>query len=179
MSEFTNEGTQGSAPRKSQSEVLACLKSLTAGQKTALVKIARLYAKATHDSHEDLLQEAYKQVLSGKRTWPSDVAAIPFLHNVMKSIADNWRRKGRKNDQLSEEFELGDEGAGARGMMAKLEVQKVLSIFYDDPVAKQIIVEKLTGATAEELQASLGLSKTEYENKCKKIRRRLEKKRTD
>ena len=44
-------------------------------------------------------------------------------------------------------------------MMAKLEVHKVLSLFDDDPVAKQMIVEKLTGARAEELQASRGSNK--------------------
>ena len=60
-------------------------------------------------------------------------------------------------------------------MIARLDVQRVLSLFDDDPVAKRVAAGMMIGTGAEEVQVSCGLSKTEYESKRKKVRRRIEK----
>lgn len=177
MSKITDNGSEACGPVKSQNEVLASLKSLTHGQKTALMKIARLYAKATLYDHQDLMQEAFKRVLSGERKWPTDLPTVPFFRGVIRSVAYRWskEKRKRKDDLPIENEELGDEGAQARGVIAKLDVERVLSLFDDDPKAKCIVVEMMNGAKGEGIMDLCGLSQTEYENKRKKIRRRIEK----
>ena len=71
----------------SQAEIYSLIQSLTAGHKAALIKVARVYAKKTSYGHEDLIQEAFMRVLDGRRGWPKNVAAVPFLCGVMRSIA--------------------------------------------------------------------------------------------
>lgn len=172
MSEFTSERGEDSAPVLPQSEIAALVKALTHGQKTALVKVARLYARKTTYEYEDLLQEAFSRVLAGDRTWRRDLPAVTFFSGVMRSIAWEWRRN---DGSFVEEFELSDEGVEARGVIARLDVQRVLSLFDDDTVARKLAVQMMVGTKAEELQAAFGLSSTEYESKRKKIRRRIEK----
>ena len=43
-------------------------------------------------SHEDLLSEAFLRLLSGDRSWRKGVDFEYQLTQVMRSIADNWRR---------------------------------------------------------------------------------------
>src|SRR5262249_29751929 len=45
----------------------------------------------------------------------------------------------------------------------------------DDPIAQKILVARMEGARGEEQLKLTGLSPTDYESKCKKIRRRIEK----
>ena len=77
--------TTGPAPAAailSPAEAGAAVRSLTAADKIALTKIARLYAKKTPYDHEDLLQEAICRVLDGARAWPRHLAALPFLPSL-------------------------------------------------------------------------------------------------
>ena len=71
----------------SQAEILAAVQSLTVSNKTALIRVAMAYARKTSYGHENSIQEAYMRVLDGKRVWPKNVAAVPFLCGVMRSIA--------------------------------------------------------------------------------------------
>jgi RNA polymerase sigma-70 factor (ECF subfamily) len=159
------------------SEVRVELNSLTDGQKTALIKIARHYLRRTawgYLSYEDLIHEAYSRVLASERKWPRGAPAVTFLGGVMRSIASEWKLK-KRNEWTLDEVMLSDEEAEARGAMARLDIEKILSLFDDDPIARKLAEGMMVGATAEELQAECGLSQTEYESKRKKIRRRIEK----
>src|SRR5262245_41563603 len=86
-------GPQPAAAVLSPAEAGAAIRALGAGDKIALLKIARLYARKTPYDHEDLLQEALCRVLSGARAWPRDLAALPFLWGVVRSIAWEWRNE--------------------------------------------------------------------------------------
>jgi hypothetical protein len=155
----------------SAGEIIKLIKALTDAEKTALVKIARYYAKRTSYDYEDLINEAYSRVLDPeRRTWRSDVPPLIFLGGVMRSIAWEWRNVGS-----NEEIDIGDDGAGARGSDAKMDAMKVVMLFEDDPVAQKIVVGMMEGARGEGLEQASGLDKTEYESKRKKIRRRIEK----
>src|SRR6202040_1689093 len=79
--------------RSSPAEAEAAIRSITAADKIALMKIARLYARKTPYDHEDLLQEAMCRVLSGTRAWPRGLAALPFLWGVVRSIAWEWKKE--------------------------------------------------------------------------------------
>jgi RNA polymerase sigma-70 factor (ECF subfamily) len=157
-----------SAPKSAEAKRL--LSALTAGDKAAVMKVARLHAWKTPYDHEDLIQEAFVRVLDGRRDWPLDVHPAVFLAGVIRSIAWEWR-----SDSSQEDADIGDEGHEERRSMAKIDAMKVLDLFNDDPVAQKLVAGLMEGARGEELQAASGLDKTEYESKRRKIRRRIEK----
>ncbi|PWT90122.1 MAG: hypothetical protein C5B56_05975 [Proteobacteria bacterium] len=163
-------GDQIAVSLLSMTEVAEAVSSLTDGEKTALAKIAKVYARRTPYDHRDLLQEAICRVLEGRRSWPAGSSATLFIGGVMRSIAWEWQ-----DDCFDEETDIGDEGAEARGVMSRLDLTKIMGLFRDDPVAQRIIAGIIEGARGEELQITCGVTQTEYESKRRKIRRRLEK----
>jgi DNA-directed RNA polymerase specialized sigma24 family protein len=163
---------QATAPPEtySQAEILLAVQSLTVSNKTALIRVARTYARKTSYGHEDLIQEAYMRVLDGKRAWPKNVAAVPFLCGVMRSIAWDWRAEDHDENADVELIGYEDRTAAAR-----IDMQKIVEFFNDDPIAQTIIIGMMEGARGEELRKVSGLAQTEYESKRTKIRRRIEK----
>ncbi len=151
-------------------EIREAVKTLTAQHKTALVKLAKAYAMKTSFGREDLLHEAYMRVLDGRRKWPRSVAVVPFLAGVMKSIAWDWQAERR-----DESVEVGDVGYEDQTAAARIDLQKVIVLFDDDPIAQKMVIALLDGARGEELRELSGLNKTQYESKRAKIRRRIEK----
>jgi DNA-directed RNA polymerase specialized sigma24 family protein len=154
----------------SPAEAGTAIRALSVADKTALMKLARLYAKRTPYDHEDLLQEAVCRVLAGARAWPRHVAALPFLWGVVRSIAWEWKTEFVERDAAATDFN-GEE----RRAIASLDVVKVLALFDDDPAAQIIVRGMMEGARGQELQQLSGLDKTDYESKRTKIRRRIEK----
>jgi hypothetical protein len=130
MSGFTTGEYERTADHLAAAEITNVIKTLRDGEKTTIVKIARLFARKTSYGHEDLLQEAYCRVLDGRRGWARGVPAVPFFHGVMRSIAWEW-----KMEFTGEEIDIGDEGAVERGTLAKIDVMKILALFDDDPIA--------------------------------------------
>ena len=154
----------------SPAEAGAAIRALSVADKTALMKLARLYAKKTPYDYEDLLQEAMCRVLAGTRVWPRHVAALPFLWGVVRSIAWEW-----KTEFIEREADAADPQGEERRAIASLDVDKVLTLFDDDPAAQIIVRGMMEGARGQELQDLSGLDKTDYESKRTKIRRRIEK----
>jgi hypothetical protein len=167
---FSTTGPEPAAAILSRAEASAAIRSLAAADKIALMKIARLYARKTPYDHDDLLQEAMCRVLSGLRAWPRDLAALPFLWGVVRSIAWEWRKELPENPP-----DGADHGREERRAIAGLDVAKIIALFGDDPVAQIIVRGMMEGARGHELQEMSGLDKTDYESKRAKIRRRLEK----
>lgn len=163
-------GNEPSAAVLSQAEAATALQSLTDGDKTALMKIARVYAKKTPYGHEDLFQEALCRVLSGARAWPRHLTALAFLVGVLRSIAWEW-----KSAAAGDMPEAVDLGTGEGGANASIDAGKIIALFADDPLAQKIVVGMMEGARGRELQELSGLNKTDYESKRTKIRRRVEK----
>ena len=162
--------TEPASASLSPAEAAAAMRALTAADKTALMKIARLYARKTPYDHEDLLQEALCRVLAGARAWPRQVAALPFLWGVVRSIAWEW-----KVEAVERAPEAADPQGEERRAIAGLDVVKIVALFDDDPVAQVIVRGMMDGARGQELQEMSGLDKTDYESKRTKIRRRIEK----
>jgi hypothetical protein len=156
----------------SRGEVERAILSLSDGEKTALVKIARIYARKrnTPYDHEDLLGEAYTRIIDERRKWPRGEPATKFIGGVIVSIAWEWRN----SVEVNEELEAGDKGAEEQSTIARIDTKRMLDLFGDDLAAQRLMVAMLEGARGEELQHLSGLTSTEYESKRKKIRRRLE-----
>jgi len=157
------------AENYTSAEILEAVKTLTAQHKTALVKLAKVYAMKTSFGHEDLLQEACMRVLDGRREWPRNVAVVPFLAGVMRSIAWDWQAERYHESAKVDDIVYEDQAAAAR-----IDARKIIALFDDDPIAQKMIIALLDGARGEELRKLSGLTKTEYESKRVKIRRRIE-----
>jgi DNA-directed RNA polymerase specialized sigma24 family protein len=158
-----------SAASYSQVEIAQAIRSLAVEHKTALIRVARVYARRTVYGHEDLIQEAFMRVLDGRREWPRGLHVVPFLCGVMRSIAWDWRVES--HDAVEVEPTGSEEGHA----IARLDAQKVIELFKDDPIAQKILIGMVDGARGEDLRELSGLTRTEYESKRTKIRRHLEK----
>ena len=62
-----------------------------------------------------------------------------------------------------------------RNANAAIDAAKIVALFDDDPVARNMVAAMMDGARGEELQAISRLGKVAYESKRTKIRRRVEK----
>jgi DNA-directed RNA polymerase specialized sigma24 family protein len=162
--------SEPSTPPLSRAEIDNAIKFLTAAEKTKIVKIAAQYAKMTPYEAEDLHQEARLRAMDGRRKWPRGLPATTFFREVVRSIAWEWKRK---DDPLDED--IGDKGAEERTLLDRNHVMKIIKALDDDPKAQEIFVAIMKGARGEELLKLSGLSRTDYESKRKKIRRRIEK----
>ena len=154
----------------SQCEVEIAIGRLSAGEKTALIKVAMLYARKTPYDYQDLVQEAFARILGGRRVWPQDVNVLYFLSGVIRSIAWEW-----KTERPLAATEPTDVAVAERNANAAIDAARIVALFDDDPIAKNMVIAMLGGARGEELQSVSGLGRTEYESKRTKIRRRIEK----
>lgn len=174
----TTAGT-GDAPPLSRAEIDNAIKSLTAGEKAAIVRIAKYFERDFEA--RDLIQEAYLRILDGRREWPRGLSAPTFFYGVIRSVASEWTKK-RKKEVPIEAIDIEDKQQAAergraaeRGILAKFDVMRIIALFEDDPIAKEIVIAEMDGARGEELLKLSGLSLTEYESKRRKIRRRIDK----
>jgi DNA-directed RNA polymerase specialized sigma24 family protein len=154
----------------SPAEVSQAIRSLSPEQKTLLVKIAKAYVWKTGYGYEDLVQEALARVLEGKRAWPRNLPIAVFLRGVMRSIASDWVIECHDDT-----VDVDDIGYVNHSAAARIDAQKMLALFDDDPIAQRIFMAMLAGAKGEELRALSGLAQKDYETKRTKMRRRLEK----
>ena len=151
-------------------QVERALASLSDGERIALMKIARLYARKTPYDKEDLVQEAFARVLSGRRTWTEGTGPVLFLGGVIRSIAWEWKSERPLDAIPSTDLQMEERNANAA-----IDTAKVVALFDDDPVARNMVAAMMDGARGEELQAISRLGKVAYESKRSKIRRRIEK----
>jgi DNA-directed RNA polymerase specialized sigma24 family protein len=190
MSELSPPAVEATPPPLSEAEVRSEISSLTAGERTKLIKTASYYGKGriSFEEPDDLVHEAICRVLAGERKWPRDLEKLRFLAGVIKSIAGDRKREQalKRTVLLNEEREVGEarrglmdyEGTEARGIRAKLDVKRIMTHFDDDPTAQKMLMDMADGTRGEDLEQASGLSPTEYESKRKKIRRRIEKLKT-
>jgi DNA-directed RNA polymerase specialized sigma24 family protein len=156
--------------RLSLCRVESTLASLSDGEMIALMKIARLYARKTPYDREDLIQEAFARVLSGRRAWTKGTGPVLFLGGVIRSIAWEWKSEGPLDARPSTDLKMEERNANAA-----IDAAKIVTLFDDDAVARNMVAAMMDGARGEELQAISGLGKVAYESKRTKIRRRVEK----
>lgn len=163
-----SEPSDNAAPL-SRAEIDNAIKSLTAAEKTKIVRIAAKYAKATPYEAEDLYQEALLRAMDERRKWPRGLPAMTFFWGVMRSVAWEWKSK---DDPLDKD--IGDKGAGEGRLLDRNHAMKIIKALDDDPKAQTILVAITEGARGEELLKLSSLSSTDYESKRRKIRRRIE-----
>jgi DNA-directed RNA polymerase specialized sigma24 family protein len=168
------------APPLSDAEVRSEISSLTAGERTKLILIARHYAWKFRISFEDpdeFVHEAICRVLERKRVWRRGIEKLRFLAGVIKSIAaDRMRALNRERAKLKEKEKIdGDKGVEEPDDEDEIDLERIMVLFDDDPIAQKILKGMAEGRRGEDLERASGLSPNEYESKRKKIRRRIQK----
>lgn len=167
-------------------QMALALKLVTEMDLLRLKTIARLHARGLPPDMgwEDLLQEALTRVLTGARRVPERIAPVAFIAGVMRSLrSEHWRRAGevrvryaasdyrayRMREPALKETAPDPE----RSAIAIEELEAIERLFADDPAVLGIIHALGEGLTAEQIRATLGLSRTDYDSARKRLRRCL------
>jgi DNA-directed RNA polymerase specialized sigma24 family protein len=151
-----------------------------------LKAIARLYSRGLPPDvdWDDLLQEAFTRVLVGARVKPSEVAMVPFIAGIIRSLRSAHVRRALGGtaepvavDDATEpgtELNLLDPAPGPeRSLIAQQELDAVQHLFSNDPLALQIIKGLGDGMSAEQIRAAGKISKVDYDSARKRMRRCL------
>jgi len=162
------------------------LRGLSVAACHRLDKIARVYAARCGLGPDDLLQEAVTRVFEGSRHCPRQVAVVPFLAQVMRSLcSDENKAQDRKPEHLHlsglEEsgFELPDNSQTPEELWQSRQRamalwNEIVALFQDDKLAVDVLEYRAAGYPAEEIRKDLGLDQTTYDSKLKFIRRRID-----
>lgn len=168
-----------------RAETLERLEALRPADLQRLKSFARfLSATLDNESDHDLLYEAIDRVLSERRTWSSNREATTLLKGIMKSIADEWRKKRKREmpeSQLASAEETEDVGlvAGHRDPSADTEMlvrfgeilRFIEEVFREDEAVTAILMGRCEGLSLAETQDMFNLSPTQYDSALKKLRR--------
>lgn len=179
---------QGATAVKGRTEIEEEVRSFSQADWIRLGKVAASYARRVI-SADDLLQEAFVRALDGSRVCPAHVGAVRFLAEAMRSIADGERDKAARKPALvpidgsnmaCEPVDYPDPAPGVEQRMIDDQHEArirgdLLSLFDDDPTAKDIVEGEMEGMSAEELRELTGLDSTAYDSKRRLIRRRINK----
>lgn len=149
-----------------------------------LKAIARLHAWGLPADMEwvDLLQEAILRVLQGSRKPPPGVSTVAFLAGVMRSIKEEqWRRvrreakSGRPGTATGAEIQEPRDPAPdpERCLATRQELIEIYRLFAADRQVLQILNGLGAGLSPDEICATNGMSKTEYDSARKRMRRAL------
>jgi DNA-directed RNA polymerase specialized sigma24 family protein len=161
----------------SMSEVRRALDRLRPADIVRLSELARNWARGLrgHDA-DDMLNEAFDRVLSGRRPWPSDVPTPAFFSGVMRSIASQWRREGAREPLIED----GEEGATENisgGLSPDLELNHLISrmrhALTGDPEAREALEHILADSDRDEAQCASGLDATRYETARRRMLRHM------
>lgn len=176
---------------RSQDDIATAINAFTDAQWARLRKMAEKYRYAMEP--DDLLQEAFKRALEPDgRNCPTNVDVVWFLVEAMRSIAngESEKAKGRpkltpianhggsndNTEELPDDSIISAEDWLAREQEAGNTRRKILTLFDDDPAARDIVEGRIADLTADELRELTGLNETAYASKLRLIRRRIEQK---
>jgi DNA-directed RNA polymerase specialized sigma24 family protein len=157
----------------SLSEVRRALDRLRPADIVRLSLLARHWAGGLgRRDADDLLNEAFDRVLSGRRPWPSQVPMPAFFNGVMRSIASQWRHEDDREPLIEDDEEGATEKIDG-GITSDHELNDLLSrmrqALAGDPQARDILEHILVDSDREEAQVALGLDATGYDT----VRRRM------
>jgi RNA polymerase sigma factor (sigma-70 family) len=148
-----------------------------------LQRIAKYCARNCPLDADDLLQEAFKRSFEGKRQWPKQVELIPFLLEVMRSIASTASKANQRNPEQQcfdietiaerDHSDIGEEIE--RKQEYEKQIERLMKIFADDEDAQIIIQYLMDGTPRKEICKKLGITEATYASKRRLIRRRVDK----
>jgi DNA-directed RNA polymerase specialized sigma24 family protein len=161
----------------SPSEVRRALDRLRPAEILRLSLLAQHWAAGLRQyDADDLLNEAFDRVLSGRRPWPSEVPTPAFFNGVMRSIASQWRHGGGRETLIED----GEEGATEKiegGLDPDHELNDLLCRMRmsldSDAQALGVFEHILVDSDREEAQTALGIDATGYDTARRRMIRHL------
>jgi hypothetical protein len=161
-------------------EARARLTRLARAEIIRLGGLARLYAVGLgREAFDELLGEAITRVLERRRAWPRDLAAVPFLAGVMRSIADEWRSKGSRDPlrligaEIDDEQALPTNDSHEKDVAARLLIEKIREKLSGEPLLLPLFELRLNEKSPAEIQSALGLDATAFDSATRALKRRL------
>ncbi|MGV4792977.1 hypothetical protein [Rhizobium sp. F40D2] len=121
----------------------------------------------------DLLNEALAQILSGDRPWPADLGLHPFLSQVMRSIASQWRREDKREPLIGDYDGLITDPAERRDLDFSDLAIRMRTALADDPSALGIFDHILTQTSRKQAFDQLSLDATGYDTARRRMTRAL------
>ncbi len=144
--------------------------------------------------HEDLLQEAFRRLLAGDRTWRRKIRFEYQVARIMDSIASDWRRRAEGRPEVCEaRLVLPDDGFEDDDASSVLErpppgptfedrlvlrealrktVRRVAKRPEDDPEAVAVMECFRLGLSRQEMEEWTQMSKTRLAAAIRRVRRR-------
>jgi hypothetical protein len=158
---------------RSKDEIASAIRVLTPAQWARLRTVADRYSYAM--SADDLLQEAFTRALADDgRDCPADIDVVRFLAEAMRSIANAEYEKAKFGPSLVPIASYGDQKDGAadpldaaigaddwlaREQHAAARHKEILTLFDDDPLARDIVEGRMAEMSADELRELTGLDR--------------------
>jgi DNA-directed RNA polymerase specialized sigma24 family protein len=185
-------------------EFATAMLALTSVEKVRLRKAQQIYARPPLVEGSDLLHEMYARVFERSRRWRIGEDVLGFAIGVMRSLADEATKKGRREQvtaspgsrhsgepvvtELGMANRAGVVGdvhrsvtpednliAADEGRLIAAYRQGALEALADDEAALLLFEGMLDGMKGRELQVLTGLDDTAFASKQKLVKRRLEK----
>ena len=161
----------------SLSEVRRALDRLRSADVLRLTLLARHWAGGLGQRDpDDLLNEAFDRILSGRRPWPSEISLPAFFSGVMRSIASEWRYKTRRealiDDDCDSAAEQVEDVQSVDHERTDL-LRRMRGVLQDDPDAAGVLEHMLADTRRAEAQAVLGLDATAYDTARRRMIRRI------
>lgn len=185
----------GSSVIATRADIDAAIEALSSADAKRLELAARYYIKglgrfARGRTAEELQHEATTAMYIGAedpnagRHWPKSVPFVTFFARTMESIASHWLEAAEREVLDSETIVETEEGETVsllsqtphpaalpdRELIAKEEVAKIIELFDDDSQAWIILEAWKVGMKGPEITEEYGLSKSNIEAACKRIR---------
>jgi hypothetical protein len=129
-----------------------------------LDSLSKLFAAGLgHDASGGLLGEAISRVLDGRRAWPRGLTTVPFLGGVMRSIANELRKKRSRDPlhhigaQIDDEAVLPKNEGHERTVAVHRLIEKIRAELSSEPILLGLFELRLNDRSPAEIQSALGL----------------------
>lgn len=121
----------------------------------------------------DLLNEALTRILSGDRPWPADLGLHPFLSQVMRSIASQWRREDMREPLIGDDDKLTSYMQELVNFDFNDLATRMRATLVGDPSTLGIFDHILTQTSRKQAFDQLGLDATGYDTARRRMTREL------
>jgi len=172
----------------SVAEVTDGIRNLSDAEQIKFKRASQYLGGAGARPPADLRHEAIRRAIAGSRKCPRYLPVVAFLIGTMRSIAHADRKALKRTSRTpsladpssstildAADPRIGPEEATLRNDDIAEMKARVLRLFEDDAIARDMIEGKFMRMEGEDLQELVGLSAKELATKNRFIRRRIDK----
>lgn len=135
----------------------------------------------------DLVQDTALRFVAMERKWPRGEVFGAVFYNALRSVAYDYRKAAMAGPHMTQadlppssqggsdtlEALLDDRRTAETALDARQFLDKVFSKFSEDPVVEAVLMGRMEGMTAKEVQAEFSMSSEAYDAARKRFERWL------